>query len=497
MAVGIRRIGAIAGTAALAGTMLLGAGAGAANAATDGRGSQGETKFVRVLDKNSVTVGDNVTVTTTLSKDGGVLPWLIYWMKDLHPTCFEYVPNSLEWTASNSTYTQATNPDEVTVSSGALEVNPPIANSWARPVVMKSTYKVTCDAGSVNSGGLEWDTTNAISGHGTFASAGPMLTVTKAPSSVTLGSIGTAQTGVSKPLNITTANVPNGSSVDVYDGTTKLGSAPVSNNQATYQWTPTTSGSHTIKVAWAGDAKFAASESQTQTVNVQQSLQASTTTLDAIASAKVGAQTLLTAHVDPSADGSTVTFKVNNEIVGVGTVSGGVATYGWNPTAAGTANVTAEYSGGGTIAPSVSGAQSVAVGEADPNITSTTTTVNLPATATANSAVTLGATVDHATQGTAVTFKAGAQVIGQGTVGADGKVSIQWTPTVVGPVNITAEYAGDATTSASSGSATLTVASESTDPGDPTDPTDPSTPGTGSLGSLSSITGSLTGSLGN
>lgn len=489
MGKGIRRAGAIVGSAAFAGAMVLGVGAGTAGAQTVGTGTAQGIKFTRSLDKASVKYGDTVTISSSWER----IRYLnqVQWIDDNHPTCFKYVDGSLSNSEGSSGDSLSDTPGHTKITSGLL-------NYWKPSFTVSATYKVLCDPSTtpLATGGLTFSSVAVTLFPQEFTDAGPSITVEKASSSVTLGTIGTAQTGVSKPLNITTSGIPNGQNVEINDGSTKIGDAAVNNNQATYQWTPSTSGSHTLKATFAGTTQVAASASQSQTVNVSQSVQPSTTTLDAVTGAKVGQQSQLKATVSPAAANSTVTFKVDNVVVGEAPVVDGVATYGWSPSSAGNKTVTAEYSGGGTIAGSVSDAQSVSVAEADPNIAETTTTVDLPATAKVGTAVTLGATVANGTEGATVTFKSGNTVIGTGTVGSDGKASVQWTPGAAGLVTITAEYAGDATTSASSGSANLTVDPEATDPGDPGDPGDPSTPGTGSLGRLGSL-GSLTGSLGN
>lgn len=265
MARGIRQFGAIAGSAALAGSMVFGLGGATAAAQTQGTGSQGGTQFERTVDKSTVEVGDEVEVTSTISKDG-INAWLVYWMKDLHPECFEYVDGFATWTVSNQTYTQESNPEEVTVTARAVEIDPPRVNSWARPIVMKSRYTVTCGPGPVNSGGLEWNTTNAISGHATFDDVGPMITVEKASSSVSLGTIGVAQTGVRKTLNIFATKIPDGQTVAIYDGDTEIGQGSVdSTGPATVEWTPTAPGPVVITAEYSGDATTAAS---TGTANV-------------------------------------------------------------------------------------------------------------------------------------------------------------------------------------------------------------------------------------
>jgi hypothetical protein len=382
----------------------------------------------------------------------------------------------------------------VRVTDSAVEINPPALNFWARPVVMKSRYAVNCYPATFNSGGLEWDTTYALVGHGVFSDAGPKITVQKATSSVSLGTIGSAQTGSSKALNLFTSGVPDGEKVGIYDGQTEIGQAIVTGGQATYQWNPSTAGAHTISARYAGNPKIDASNSQAQTVQVTQSAEASSTTLDAISDAQLDKQTLLRASVAPAATGSTVTFKVDNVVVGESPVVDGVATYGWTPSTTGTKTVVAEYSGGDNIASSVSEAQSVAVGEADPTITTTSTAVTAPATAKTDSAVTLSAQVTGGTEGVTVTFKSGTSVIGQGTVDASGVATLEWKPTAPGRAVITAEYAGDETTAASAGTAAIDIE----EPTAPADPNDPGEPGGGSLpGRSLSGRNSAAGSLGS
>ncbi|SDD61138.1 Ig-like domain-containing protein [Rhodococcus tukisamuensis] len=71
-----------------------------------------------------------------------------------------------------------------------------------------------------------------------------------------------------------------------------------------------------------------------------------TTTLDPVTGAKVGAASTLKAKVNPAAAGGTITFKDGTTVIGTGQVGAdGTATVAWTPATAGQRTLTADFSG--------------------------------------------------------------------------------------------------------------------------------------------------------
>ena len=137
--------------------------------------------------------------------------------------------------------------------------------------------------------------------------------------------------------------------VTFMDGTTPLGSVTLSDGHASFKTSSLDAGSHSITVVYSGDDNFLTCTSAvlSQTVN-----QASTTTslASSLNPSEYGEEVTFTATVKAVSPGSgtptgTVTFMDGSNVLGMGTLSGSVATYSTTGLSVGTHSITAVYSG--------------------------------------------------------------------------------------------------------------------------------------------------------
>jgi hypothetical protein len=97
-----------------------------------------------------------------------------------------------------------------------------------------------------------------------------------------------------------------------------------------------------------------------------------TTTLSAsLNPSTYGSSVTFTATVSPSAATGTVTFKNGSATLGTGTLSGGKATYGTSTLAVGSNSITASYGGNSSYNSSTSSALTQTVSKATPTVTLT------------------------------------------------------------------------------------------------------------------------------
>ena len=170
--------------------------------------------------------------------------------------------------------------------------------------------------------------------------------------------------------------------------------------------------------------------------------------------ATVGQSITLTAtitmvgSVEPTGN---VTFLSNGISIGSGVVNAsGVATLSLSSLPAGGNSITVTYSGNSTYAPGASNSMMVTINGAAKTTTTTVLTAS-PNPATTSQAVTLTATVT-ATSGTAtgtVAFFDGGTSLGSGTLSGSGVATVQVPSLTAGSHNLTAQYAGTSTFSAS------------------------------------------------
>ncbi|MBY4569469.1 hypothetical protein ACN95_05430 [Gordonia sihwensis] len=182
----LRRLAAAGAIAALGAVGVM-SGSGAADADTVGpaKGSSSAVNFSREISglklvDGKVPNGEVITVTNRLDRK---LAWLIYWVKDTHPTCMEAVPNTSVWKVSGKTYTNNPNvsgamkPDEFSSGPGWAKIDAPAANSW-ESIAWSQDYLLKCDVGVLNTGGLQYSTT-WVGDDGDHPNVGPNIEVTR------------------------------------------------------------------------------------------------------------------------------------------------------------------------------------------------------------------------------------------------------------------------------------------------------------------------------
>ncbi|MCA1008897.1 Ig-like domain-containing protein [Rhodococcus hoagii] len=172
-----------------------------------------------------------------------------------------------------------------------------------------------------------------------------------AVSTTTIADVTGAQVGRASGLEVTVSPAAAGGSVQFKDGATLLADVPVNGSgKATYQWTPTVEGSHSISAVFSGRDGVAGSTG-TKTVNVAAKPVQNTdsTTEISVGNGQAGVAQTISAQVTNGA-GGTVTFKDGNTVIGTATVDGnGRASISWTPAVEGQRTVRAEYSGAGTV----------------------------------------------------------------------------------------------------------------------------------------------------
>jgi hypothetical protein len=499
----LRRSLAAASATAMAGAALV-VGGGVASA--EAISNTGEVKgnatlgnrleFKRTVSEKEVTYGDTVTITSEIIDSYGTTWWANThsWIESNTPSCFDYVGDSpgethtATWKAWNGDWeTPSSKPGEFKPSANAIRIDFPVVVS--DPLVLKADYVVKCDAGdAVATGGMSWKGTYGSSGD-TYKNFGPSIKVNRASvDNFFLHAPATPE--VSKPTTLTVdTDAPEGSTITFsVDGQTLTGT--VAGGTATATWTPSSSGSKTIKATFAGTATHVGKETQ-RTVTVAAQTVDSTVTLDVPGTAQVGQTAQLKATVSPQEAGGTVTFRENGtDIATVSVPAGGIVTTDWIPGTAGSRTIDAVFSGRSGVRPGTAVGQSVQVAAAPVEKVVTKTSVSPIPMTLVNGTVTLEAKVDTNQAGGTITFYDGNTELGTVDVGQGGVATYAWTPTTEGERTIRAVFSGTDTAHQSQGTANAIVTS-ATDV-DPEDPTDPGTPG-GNTGSLGSLTGLSSG----
>jgi large repetitive protein len=229
-------------------------------------------------------------------------------------------------------------------------------------------------------------------------------------------------------------------SITFMDGTTALGTAPLSGGQATLPpQTALIAGPHSITAVYSGDGTEAPSTSSPMTQTVSK-LTAGVTLASSANPSLVGQAVTFIAQVTPTSATGSVQFFDGTVSLGKANLTGGTATLPSPPLAAGSHSITAVYSGDGTNAASTSAALPQTVSKVN-----TTVTVNSSLNpSTLGVSVTFVATVTPSSATGSVQFTDGATSLGVGTL-SGGKASTPSTTLAVGAHLITATYSGDAT----------------------------------------------------
>ncbi|WP_272818791.1 beta strand repeat-containing protein [Prescottella equi] len=266
-----------------------------------------------------------------------------------------------------------------------------------------------------NTGGAHSITAMFTGNAGFAGSTAPAQTVDVSvpdvATSTTLTVPQTAQTNQSVMLSATVAPTPTSGTVQFKDGSVNIG-APVDlvNGVATLSHSFTSAGSPSITAEFSGSTGFTSSVSAAQSVTVTDPDVETSLSVTAPGSAETGESVTLSAQVTPSTAQGEVQFKVNGSPVGAPqTVSGGTASLPYTFSAAGSFEVTAEFTGAAGFTSATAAAQNVTVTVPD---VVTSLTLDVPATAVTGASVDLAVTVSPSGAQGEVQFTDGGSPIG-------------------------------------------------------------------------------------
>ncbi|ORL72170.1 hypothetical protein A5905_22775 [Prescottella equi] len=386
--------------------------------------SDGNSKFTRTVSNTTPNEGDIVTVSTKFERTGIPVEW-IQAVKDLHPPCLTYVSGNRSGPEIASDYVRVTGNwpvyPNIDPKSQTFEFNYRVGADCARGVPLTTTMHYSGSLGS-----------------GTYSDKGPTVTVAKNVTTTSLAAVSSPViAGQSVALSATVTGGAQGDPVDFYDGPAKLGSGTLNaSGVATFTWTSTTQGSHSLQARYLGTAKANPSDSAPQSVSV---VVPTSMTVSAPSTALTGTAATLSATVTPSNAVGTVQFKDNGANIGSPqSVSNGTATLQHTFATAGSHSITAEFSGAGFVSSSAP-AQTITVSVPD---LATTTTLTVPQTARTGTEVTLSADVAPNPGSGTVQFKDNGAEIGAPVAISNGTAQLPHTFSSAGQHSITAVFSG-------------------------------------------------------
>ena len=223
---------------------------------------------------------------------------------------------------------------------------------------------------------------------------------------------------------------------------------------ATVSWTPTSAGSASVQVSFAGQGGTEASDNRT----VQVSRVDTTTSISAPSSSPTAGIVTLTASVAArqgtyQATGSVTFLRDAGTVLGTAKLDvAGVATLAYTvPSTTGTIRVYASYGGDTGANASTSATRSISI-----TSTSTTTNLGVPSPVYVGAPVVLTAKVSPSSATGKVDFSVDGRLIGTGSLGG-GAATVTWVPSSATTVTITARYLGGGGLNASTGSSRVTV----------------------------------------
>ena len=226
-------------------------------------------------------------------------------------------------------------------------------------------------------------------------------------------------------------------SVTFKDGTTAIGTVPLSSGNAIFNSSSFSVGSHSLTAVYSGDSSYNSSASAAMTEVVGGA--SSTVSLSASPNpSSAGDAVTVTARVTPASATGTVTVREGNATLGSAQLSGGVAvvTVTFSP---GSHVLTATYTGDSNVNPSTSDSLAEVVNTADSNVT----LIVSPNPAGAGQPVTLTAGVTPAGATGTITFRDGTAPIGTAAL-SNGKATISLSVLSIGDHSLTALYSGNA-----------------------------------------------------
>jgi hypothetical protein len=295
--------------------------------------------------------------------------------------------------------------------------------------------------------------TAVYSGDANFqgSTSGPLaLNVNKIPSSVTVTASANPSTfGHSVTFTATVLPTSATGSVQFLDGATVLGSVAIGGGPLNFPTAALTVGNHAITASYGGDGATLPSVSTSLTESIIDVV-SSVTISSSLNPSVLGQAVTFSAVVTPSTATGSVNFKDGANTLGTVTLAGGAASL--PPTSAlAVANhsITAVYSGDATDTPSTSAVLTQVVTKV-PSSVAIASSAN---PSTVGQAVNFTATVTPSSATGSVTFVDSGTTLGTANIAAGVATLSGVTTLTVGVHTITASYAGDANTSASTSTA--------------------------------------------
>lgn len=258
---------------------------------------------------------------------------------------------------------------------------------------------------------------------------------------------------VNKPVSLTATVTTVGSvsptgTVTFYNGSTDLGSSPLSAGVATFSFTPTATGSTSMTAQYAGDANNAASVSSALAINVTGSTTSSTSLASSASSISQGQKVTFTATVRSggSALAGNVVFTLGSTTLGEVALNGGSAAFSTTTLPIGSDVVQALYLGSSVYASSSAITTVHVIGIPTVGLTVSNASVNLGVPETLTAAVSGAGVTPTGT----VTFNSSSSAGGTvalGTATLENGVAVMITSRTALPTDgsyaLTASYSGD------------------------------------------------------
>ncbi|MGW8591813.1 Ig-like domain repeat protein [Dietzia sp. NPDC055877] len=289
-------------------------------------------------------------------------------------------------------------------------------------------------------------------------------------------------------LSVTVAGGTPGVAVEFRNGDSELCTGTLAaDGTVECNWTPAAAGTVNVTAHYQGDDATSASQSANATT-IAVGTAASSVSLTGPGSVQPGQATELSVNAIGIADGQQIDIVVDGTTVDAVTVISGEAAYSWTPVEVGTYVIKAVYGGSETVSPAESDELTITVDAA----ATQTSLVTASADPTVGEPVTLSATVTGGSENSLVEFRDGSTFLCSARLTDDGAATCDWTPTEAGAINVTAYYAGDATTHHSqSPTATAIAVAEAPDTEAPAAPTGVTvSPQPATVGETVTVTGS-------
>jgi large repetitive protein len=329
--------------------------------------------------------------------------------------------------------------------------------------------------------GITWDDPASLllipDGSNRIRQVNTTTVLTASPSPATPGSSVTLTATVSPAGETGTVSFYLG----ITGGKALLGSAAVSNGQATFDWTPSENGTLPLSATFGGDVP-----STSAIVDLTVQAGSTTTTLTSTPNpSATGTAVTFTATVSSTSATGTVQFNNFNVMLGSAPVVNGIATFTTSTLAAGSTQVTAVYSGDAQF----SGSQSPSITQVVRNATTTTLSVVGGNPSTYGQSVSLIAGVTPSSASGSVQFFNGTTLLGSANL-SNGFAQMPITLLPVGTDTITANYLGDTNDFPSSSSTVQQTVNKA-----PTSTALTASPSTSSFGQTVTLTAAVTPAL--